>query len=87
MSNKKDQSTHSNGAVKPHPFSRISLLDKDPKMEESPRILSDETKLTAEEEAIKNFKVFIKKNVSLVQPAPDLLVKIHQRIDQLQANK
>lgn len=29
----------------------------------------------------RDFKVFLKKNLAFEKPAPDLLVKIHQRID------
>lgn len=32
---------------------------------------------------LRDFKVFMKKNLAIESPAPDLLVKIHQRIDQI----
>ncbi|MEL6273608.1 MAG: hypothetical protein AAFQ37_05935 [Bacteroidota bacterium] len=35
------------------------------------------------EDDIRDFKVFMKKNLPLHHPGPDLLVKIHQRIDQV----
>lgn len=87
MGNKKNQPKHSNGSAKINPSSWVSLLDSDPEPKPARPILNEERKLTAEEEAIKNFKVFLKKNIPTVQPAPDLLVKIHQRIDQIQAKK
>lgn len=40
-----------------------------------------------EQEAIRDFKVFMKKNLAFQKPAPDLLVKIHQRIDKIKLDK
>lgn len=37
--------------------------------------------LSQEAENLKLFKVFIKRNLPHQKPAPDLLVRIHQRID------
>lgn len=36
---------------------------------------------------IKDFKVFLKKNLAFEKPAPDLLVKIHQRIDAIKIHE
>jgi hypothetical protein len=36
---------------------------------------------------IRDFKVFLKKNLAFEKPAPDLLVKIHQRIDAIKINE
>lgn len=65
----------------------VGLINNDPILSPREAIQPMLPSLTAEEQAVKDFKVFIKKHLSNAEPAPDLLVKIHQRIDKLQAKQ
>lgn len=65
----------------------VGLINNDPILSPREEVQPEHPSLTAEEQAVKDFKVFIKKHLPHSEPAPDLLVKIHQRIDELQTKR
>ncbi len=62
----------------------VGLISNDPVLSPREAVRPEISSLSPEEQAVKDFKVFLKKHLPQEKPAPDLLVKIHQRIDQLQ---
>lgn len=65
----------------------VGLISNDPILSPREAVRPALQSLSPEEQAVKEFKVFLKKHLHQEKPAPDLLVKIHQRIDQLQKKK
>ncbi|PHI19466.1 hypothetical protein CEQ90_13175 [Lewinellaceae bacterium SD302] len=65
----------------------VTVLDNFPLYSDPESPKEQRTALTKEEENLKLFKVFIKRNLPHQKPAPDLLVRIHQRIDAIKNDK
>lgn len=59
----------------------VTVLDEFPLYVDPESSEKRRSELSQEEENLKLFKVFIKRNLPHQKPAPDLLVRIHQRID------
>jgi hypothetical protein len=77
------KATNDQSCRQPENTSRlVSVLNQFP-LYADPESAEIPTPPDEEAEQLKLFKVFIKRNLPHQQPAPDLLVRIHQRIDAL----
>lgn len=59
----------------------VAVLNEFPLYNDPESISCQPEALSLEEENLKLFKVFMKRNLPAQKPAPDLLVRIHRKID------